>query len=88
MLNELCPAQYKLVKCNSLCANFRARSYFFVVGLFMGVTDLIHKTLSLFTMIYYSSSYLGLLLSLEEYVLSAAVTVGRYLFLFTLAILE
>ena len=39
-------------------------------------------------MIYHSSSYLGLLLFLEESVLSAAVTVGRYLFLFTLAILE
>ena len=39
-------------------------------------------------MIYYSSSYLGLLLSFEEYVLSAAVIVGRYLFLYIQAISE
>ena len=39
-------------------------------------------------MIYHSSSYLGLLLSFEEYVLSAAVIVGRYLFLYIQAISE
>ena len=88
MLDELGPAQHKLVKCNNLSANFRDRSYFFVIGLFMGVTDLILKTLWLFTMVYHSSFYLGLLLSLEEYVLFAAVTLGRYLLLFTLVILE
>ena len=82
MLDGLGPAQHKLV--NNLRANFRNRSYFFV----MGVTDMLLKTLWLFPMIYSFSSYLDLLLSLDESVLSAAVSVDRYLFLLTLAILE
>ena len=67
---------------------FRDWSYFFVAGLFWLSLNRYSRPYNCFAVIYHSSSYLGLLLSLEEYVLSAAVIVGRYLFLYIQAISE
>ena len=85
MLDEFGPAQHKLVKYTNLCANFSWLILLFRGRPFLVVTGSI---LEPYNVIYHSSSYLGLLLSFEEYVLSAVVIVGRYLFLYIQAISE
>ena len=88
MLDEFGPAQHKLVKCTNLCANFSCLILLSRGRPFLVLLDRYSRPYNCFAVIYHSSSYLGLLLSFEEYVLSAAVIVGRYLFLYIQAISE